>query len=94
MLNRGGDDVAAVRFREFTNATNCQVVSFRAAGREDDLVRARADKLCDLPAGAIGRGPRFLTKQMNARGVAKLFCQVRQHRLDDPRVDRRGGTVI
>ena len=84
----------AVRFGQFANAANCQVVGFGAAGGEDNLVRACADKDCDLPPCAIGGGPRFLTEQVDARSVAKFFRQVWQHRFDDPRVDRRGGTMI
>ncbi len=94
MLNRRSDDVPPMRFGELANAANRQVVGFCATGREDDFVRARANKHCYLAPGSIGSRPGFLTEQMDARGVAKLFRQIWHHRLDDPAVDRRGGAMI
>ena len=54
-------------------------------GRTDPASRRQAEEAgCEL----------FLTKPVDARGVAEFFRQVRQHRCDDPGVDRRGGAVI
>src|SRR5437660_9360228 len=43
MFNRRSDDVFAVTLRGFADSANRKVVSFRSAGREDDLVRPRPD---------------------------------------------------
>src|SRR5712671_4588637 len=83
-----------MRFSEFANPSNCQVVGFRAAGGEDNLVGAHADQTGDLAPRTVGSRARLLTEEMDTRGVAKLFRQIRQHRLDDPAIDWRGGTVI
>src|SRR5882672_9801980 len=83
-----------MRFGQFANAPNRQVIGLCAAGCEDNFVRPRADERRYLPPGSIGSGPRFLTEVMDARGVAKLFSQIRQHRLDDASVNRRRGTMI
>ena len=67
------------------DAADGEVVGLRAAGEEDDLVRARADERGDLAPRAVDGGARLLPVEVDARSVAELLGQVRQHRLDDAR---------
>src|SRR5437868_5026565 len=94
MFNRGGDDMTAVRLLGFAYAANGQVVGLCAAGGEDDFVGARIDQGSDLAPGFIDCGARLLPELMNARCVAELVTQKRQHRVEYPSVDWGGGAVI
>jgi len=42
----------------------------------------------------VDGSPRFLAEHVDARGIAKPISQIRQHRLEDARIDRRRCTVI
>ena len=69
----------AARFGRHADATNCQVVRLGSAGGENDLVSACANQRRYLSPRAIDSGPRFLSEEMNAGSVTKLFFQVRHH---------------
>ena len=75
-------------------AADGEVVGLRPAGGEDDLVRARADEFGHLAPRAVNGRPRLLPVEVDARRVAELLGQVRQHRLDDPAVNRGRRTVV
>src|SRR6185436_11432937 len=94
MLDRGRDDVASMVRRCFAESTNGEVVSFRAPGSKDDLVRFRADQPSDLAAGPIDCGASLLAETVDTRRVAEVFGQRAGHRRRDTRVDGRSGAVI
>ena len=79
MFDRGGDDVPAARFGHHAYATNRQTVGLGSAGGENDLVSACANQRRYLSPRAIDSGPRFLSEEMNAGSVTKLFLQERHH---------------
>ena len=83
-----GDDVVALLPVHLGHALDREVVGLGAAGGEDDLLGiAGADELGDLLAGLLdGRLGLPAERVVAAGGVAELLGEVRQHRLDDPRV--------
>src|SRR5215467_3654880 len=94
MLDCGGDYMTPMCLRSFANTSNRQVVRLSTTGGEDKFVRLRIDKRSDRAAGFINCCPGFLSKLVDARGIPELAAQVRQHRLQDARVNRRGSAMI
>ena len=95
VLDRLGDDVVALFAVHLGNALDHQVVGFRGAAGEDDFLGRRADQRGDLRACDFDRffaGP--AKRVVAARGVTKLLREIRQHRLHDARIDRRGRVII
>ena len=95
VLGHLGDDVVALVLVELDHAPDRQVVRLGGAAGEDDVLRLGADQpghllaagvdgLLGLPAEAVGA----------AGGVAEDVGEVRQHRLQHARIDRRGGVVV
>ena len=71
-----------------------EVVRLGGARGEDDLGGLGADEAGDAGAGVLeGRRGR-VADAVQRRGVAEGLAEVRQHRLDDPRVDGLGRLVV
>ena len=94
MLDRGSDDVTAMRGGRFAQTTNREVIRFSTAGREYDLVRFGVDQIGHFSPGAIDSAPRLLTKAVDAGGVPVRFRQRARHRCRNSGVDGRRRTVI
>jgi hypothetical protein len=91
LLDRRGDDVVALLSVHLGHALERQVDGLRAPGGEDDLLGIPgADQLGDLVAGTVHRPFRFPAEGViAARGVPEFLREVRNHRVEDPRVHRR-----
>src|SRR6266567_2059014 len=94
MFYRGNDYVAAVRLRGLADAQNGQVVCFGASGGEDNFIGPGADKRGYLSSCPVYSRARLLAHLVHAGRVAKLFGEVRQHCLNDSRVNRCRGAMI
>ncbi len=95
MLGDLGDDVIALLAIHFRDALDGQVIRFRRAAGEDDFLRRRVDQPGDLRASDLdGLFRRPAESMVAAGGVAKFLCEVRQHRVDDSRVHRRGRVIV
>ena len=70
------------------------VICFRAAACKNDFLGTRANQRGDLFACRFHRGARLLSKGVNRSGIAELARQIRQHRVEHFRLDRRGGIVV
>src|SRR2546425_2961670 len=86
--------MTAMRLRRFAQSANRKIVCFCPARKKNDLVWSRANERCDLAPRAIHGRTSLLTEEVHARGVAKPLSQVRHHRLNHARVNRRGRAVI
>jgi hypothetical protein len=94
VLDVRGDEVAAAVGVGLADAADGEVVGLGAAREKDQFVRPRVNQGRDLAPRAVDGRPRLLPEEVDARRVAEPFGQVRQHRLDDPPVDRRRRAVI
>ena len=65
-----------------------------APAGEDDLARLGAEERGDPAARLLQRLRRDVADAVQGGGVAELLREVRQHRLDDPRVDGLGALVV
>ena len=90
-----GDDVIALLAVHLGDALDRQVVRFGGAAREDDFLGVGADQIGDLLARLFDRLFGFPPERMvAARRVAEVLREVRQHRLDDARIDRRRRVIV
>ena len=90
-----GDDVIALLAIHLGDALDGQIVGLGRAAREDDFLGVGANQIADLFTGVLDRFFRFPSKRMiTAGGVAKVIGEVRQHRLDHARIDRRRGVIV
>src|SRR5262249_4527746 len=71
-----------------------EVVGFRRAGGEDNLIGASADQRSDLLARVFEGAPRVATGGVRAGRVPSRVSQPRPHRLQRQRTQRRRGVVI
>ncbi len=94
MLDRAGDNVPSVLTHGMRHTANCQIVRFGRAAGKHDVFGTRADQGGNLFARRHHGGMRVLTVYMRGRRITEVFPQIGQHRLDDARIDRRGGVVI
>ena len=95
MLDRGGDDVVAFAGVRFRHAFDRQVVGFRRAAGKYDLLRRRSDQSSHLSARLLHRLLRFPSETMAAAGgVSELLREIRQHRFQHARIERRGSVVV
>ena len=95
MLGHHRHDVVAAVAAGVRRALDRQIVRFGRAAREDDLARRRADERGDFAARAnngLVRVP--AVGVLAAGGIAEVFGEVRQHRLEHAGVDRRGGVIV
>ena len=95
MLDLRRDDVAAAmaqsRLRE---RADDPVVALAAAAREEEFIRLSIEERGELaPRLAYGLARRA-AGGVEARGIAELLAEVRQHLLDDARIDGRRRRVI
>ena len=95
VLGDGGYDVVAFLAVHLGHALDGQVVGLSGAGGEDDLLRSGVDEGGDLLAGGVNPLLGLPAEAVVAAGgVAELVGEVRQHRLQHPRVHRGGSVVI
>ena len=71
-----------------------QIVGFGAAAGKDNLRRASPQQRGYRFAGALHRRPGVLAVVVDRRGIAELFREVRQHRLQDGREHRAAGVIV
>ena len=71
-----------------------EIVRLRAARREDDLVGVAAEERGDLLASVRNRVTGSRAVRVSARGVAEVFAQIRQHRVDDLGQEGRRRVVV
>ena len=95
VLGDARDDVVALLAVHLGDALDREVVRLGRAAGEDDLLRVRADQIGDLLARLLDRLFGFPAERMVAAGgVAEVLGEVRQHRLDDARIDRRRRVIV
>ena len=94
MFDGSGDDVAAAPPLRQRRPFDCQVVGFRTAASEDDLLRAAAQHAGDLPAGSLHSLFGFDAKSMTAGWVSEMAVEERQHGFRHLRINGCGGVVI
>src|SRR5207249_5910186 len=79
----------------FSNALDRQVVAFCRPGSKDNLVSTCANEAADPLARQLHRGFRIPPKPVTAAcGIPKLLPEVRQHSLQDFRINGSGSVVI
>ncbi len=89
------DQVIAAAASAFGDTADRQVVALSRAAGKDDLLRGSADRRCDAFAGGIHSVARVPAERVaDAARVAEPFVEVRQHRFQHARIDRRGGVVV
>ena len=95
VLGGGRDEVLAPALRGVGEALDGEVVRFGRAGGEHDLPALGADRPRHLLAGVLNGLIGVPAEAVrDARGVAVVLREVRQHRLDDPRVGPGRGVVV
>ena len=95
VLGLRGDDVVAAILQELGRALDGEVVGFGRARRPDDFLARSADQRADLIARRLDRLlGRPAEAVRSAGGVAEHLREVRQHRLEHARIDRRGRVVV
>src|SRR6476660_3645098 len=85
--------IAATPFA-FGDAADRKVVALGGAACENDLTRVGSYVACDQFSGGINRIASFVAGSMDAMWIAVLRVEVRQHRLNNARVDARRGVVV
>ena len=95
VLGDAGDDVIALLAIHLGDALDREVVRLGRAAREDDFLRVGANQVGDLFAGLLDRLFGLPSKRMvAARRIAEVLGEVRQHRLDHARIDRRRRVIV
>ncbi len=95
MLGHRGDDVVPAVLVELGDATDGEVVRLGGARGEDHFLLVGTDQLGDLAARLLDALLGFPAVGMAARmRIAELVGEVRHHRFQHARVERRGGLVI
>ena len=92
VLDRADDEVAGLEALQV--AGEGQVVGLGAAGGEDDLALGGAEGRGDGGARRFDGAPPLAAQRVQLGRVAVALAEVRQHRLEDARVDRRGRGVV
>ena len=70
------------------------IVGFGTAAGEDDFLGAGADECGDLFAGGFNGGAGALAGSVDRGGVGKVSREIRQHGVEDFRLDRGGGVEV
>ncbi len=70
------------------------VVGFGAAAGEDNLLGARTDQHGHLIAGGFDGGAGALAGRVDRGSVAEFGGEIREHGVEDGRLNGRGGVVI
>ena len=94
MLDGRDDDVAALGLLAEGQALDGEVVGLGAAGREIDLVAARADQGGDVAAGGLDGLLGFAAGRVQAAGIPEGLLEVRPHRFPDLGEERGRRDVI
>jgi hypothetical protein len=94
VLHGAGHDVPAPRAGRPRHAAHGEIVRLGAAGGEHDLARLRPEVAGDLLARLVECLARATARRVDARRVALVLRQVREHGLEHLGTDRRGGRVI
>ena len=94
VLDGGGDDVVAAAAAGIGGAAHRQGVALAAAAGEDDLLRLAAQELGHRTAGGVQALAGLSRLGVEARGVAPVLAQVRQHGFQHARVQGGGGGVV
>ena len=71
-----------------------QVVGLRPPAGEDDLSRCGSDRGRHLLASRLDGVPCLLPEMVNTGGIGVLLAQIRQHRIEGPRVHHGGRVVV
>ncbi len=95
VLGDARDDVIALLAVHLGDALDREVVRLGRAAGEDDFLGVRADQIGHLLARLVDRLFGLPAERMvAARRVAEVLGEVRQHRLDHARIDRRRGVIV
>ena len=94
VLGRDADEVIAAAALAFGDAADREVVALGRAAGEDDFLGVGADRRGDRLPRRVDRVAGFVADGVDAVRVAVLLVEVRQHRLDDARIDARRGVVV
>ena len=94
VLDRGGDDVLAATAGGPRDALEGKVVRLGAAGGEHHLARSGTDEGGDRLARLVDALARAPPGGVQARGVAGVLDEVRKHRLEHLRPQRRRRRVV
>ena len=92
MLDLRGDDVP--RALGGGNALDSEIVRLGAARGEDDLILGDLEEARDLLARRLHAIARFAAEAVDARRIAEVLAEVRQHGLEHLGVHRGGCVVI
>ena len=95
MLDGLSNNVIAFFAIHFRDTFDHQVVALGGAAGKNNLFGSGADQRSDLCARIFNgffSGPS--KRVIAACGISKFFREVRQHRLNDARIDLRGGVII
>ena len=91
----GRDEVVPLPLGGLGQSLDGEVIRFGRARGEDDLPALGADRPRHLLPGELDRLLGLPPESVgDARGVAVELGEVREHRLDDPRVGAGGGVVV
>jgi hypothetical protein len=94
MLCAGADQMPpAIRMRP-SEAEHGQIVRFRPAARENQLVRLHSKQLSQGIARVVHAGPRFPSGRMNARRIPIMPGKKRLHCFPGRRAQRCGRVII
>jgi hypothetical protein len=95
VLDRLGNDVVALFAVHFRDALDHQVVGFGRSAGENNFLRGRANQRSHLLARILNR---FFAspaeRVVAARRIPEFLREIRQHRLQHPRVHRGGGVIV
>ena len=96
VLDRCGDNVRSRTrsLKRLRHAENRVIVGLRAPAGKNDLRRACMNQRGHLFARGFHRRPRSLSRGVDRRGIAELPRKIRQHGLNDGRVNRSRGIVV
>ena len=95
MFDGAEDDVIPPLLIRVSRAFDREIRGLRAVRREKDVLgRFRADERRHLLTRLRQRIPRAQAVRMQRGGVAEVFGEVRAHRLERLRQERRGGLMI
>jgi len=95
VLRDGSDDVVAAVLVEFRHALDGEIVRLGGARGEHHLLLVCTNQLAELGARLLDRLLCLPPIRMAARmRIAELVGEVRHHRLQDARIERRGRLVV
>ena len=95
MLRAHRNDVVPLLPIHVRRTLERQIIAFRRPAGKDDLPRAGADAISDLPAGLVDCFLRVAAEAvLAAGGVAVLLAEERNHHLHHPGIGPRRGMVV